>query len=362
MQEPVGAEVAEIVAEYGWAVARRYRPWLLPRWEDFKGKILEKLFRQRAEKALREEQTLYEVARALVKAEGDKEVGLVKKESAGLSFDDTSPKAVPRDVLETAVTMASPHRFKNPERAVAARELRDWLISAVGALDDDALETFAKEWARCHGEFQTLGEALGVNESTARSRLLRFRRELGAYAETTGAVDLASMLDSRLRGRPEAPPPARKEQPTRPGHRLEDLTLYRAGDLAPAQRDELEQHLSTCEECRRSLRALDATRDAFKALLVAPPLPWPRPEIEKLVAALEKKYRPGGRGKPWKWIALGLLAAGAAAAIWLFGEPAPKPLPPSPPARPSKPAAVPPRQPLYSAPGPGLDAGADGGR
>src|SRR5208282_2322669 len=113
MKEPVGEEVAEIVAKYAWAVARRYRPWLLPRWDDFEGKILEKLFRQRAEKALREEQTLYEVARALVKAEGDKEVGLLKKESAARSFDDTSPKAVPRDVLETAVTMASPSRFKN---------------------------------------------------------------------------------------------------------------------------------------------------------------------------------------------------------------------------------------------------------
>jgi DNA-directed RNA polymerase specialized sigma24 family protein len=351
MEEPVGAEVAEIVAGYGYDVARRYRPWLLPRWDDFKGQILDKLFRDRADKKLREDETLFALARRLVKAEGDKEVGALKKESAGLSFDDTTVGAVPRDVLETSVTLSSPSRFKNPERAVAERELRDWLISAVGALDEGSLETFAKEWALCHGEYETLGQALGVNESTARSRLLRFRRELGAFAETTGAVDLAEQLDSRAKGRPAPPLRAQKEKPTRPGHRLEELVRYRAGLLAPVERGELEKHFLACEECLRSLRALDVTRDVFRVALDAPMGPW---DPERVAAELQKKYPRRRLSKAMYWLGLALLAVGAAVVAWLLHSP-PEKLPIQP---------VPTRSHLESAPiaPPVEDAGADSGR
>jgi hypothetical protein len=307
--------VAAAVADHAYDVARRYRPWLLPRWDDFSGQILERLFRARADKKLREDETLFSLARRLVKAEGDKEVGEVKKGSAALSFDDDRPGAVPRDILEETATLSSRPRFKNPEQAVAARELRDWLFSAAGALSPTDLDTFAHEWARCHGEYQTLAEALGIDDGAARQRLLRLRRELAAYAEATGSLDLAEQLDSRMRGRPAPTLLTPTERATRPGHRLEELTRYRAGDLGAAEAADLEKHLPDCGECLRSLRALDVTRDAFGAALVAPMGPW---DPERVVAELQRKYPRRAGSRSWQWFAIALLAAVVAAALWLL--------------------------------------------
>jgi anti-sigma factor RsiW len=92
------------------------------------------------------------------------------------------------------------------------------------------------------------------------------------------------------------------------------LARYREGLLTPVEREALEKHLPECEECLRSLRALDVTRDAFKAALVAPMGPW---DPQRVAAELQRKY-PRRRSKALYWLGLALLLAAAAVAVWLL--------------------------------------------
>lgn len=96
----------------------------------------------------------------------------------------------------------------------------------------------------------------------------------------------------------------------------DDLTLYALGELAGADRQELEQHMETCASCRRELQALRSDLGLL-ALSSSGPQP-PARSKDRLMSAIAAEPRgvsvpsPSRAGAPqrgWWWTLVPTLAA-----------------------------------------------------
>jgi hypothetical protein len=92
---------------------------------------------------------------------------------------------------------------------------------------------------------------------------------------------------------------------THPDH--EQLSAYIDGELAGADRDDLEQHLTGCSDCSSTLRALRATVADMRALPSPVPSEHDRWALRSAIA--KARRRPAERYRRW------VVGAGSAAAV-----------------------------------------------
>jgi anti-sigma factor RsiW len=105
------------------------------------------------------------------------------------------------------------------------------------------------------------------------------------------------------------------------------LSEYVDGELAPAEREEMETHLETCEACRVALREIEAVLNLLHADAEAaePAVPveavWPR-IAQRLVIAPASGHQTHRRPSPWpaRFLAAGLLFLVAFAGGAWFGR------------------------------------------
>ncbi len=124
--------------------------------------------------------------------------------------------------------------------------------------------------------------------------------------------------------------------------RLELLSEYLDGELAPRERAQMEDHLASCSECRSSLRLLTcqeeppplspdfAQRVAARVLSAPAPLPWWRRTLARLSSAnpvatmlSHRNLRRGAASVPWKAVLLlfALPSSGLFAVAVMDGSP-----------------------------------------
>ncbi len=109
-------------------------------------------------------------------------------------------------------------------------------------------------------------------------------------------------------------------------HPSEELTAYLDRALDPPDAARVEAHLAGCDACRAEQARLAAVSRLLARAPVAPP---PSPTFEARFHARLASERAGERRvwsglldrKSWRWLAPGLGAAAAAAAVVLFAGP-----------------------------------------
>ncbi len=104
-----------------------------------------------------------------------------------------------------------------------------------------------------------------------------------------------------------------------------ELTAFVDGELPPADRDALEQHLPSCASCRQTLALLQRTVQGLSAL----PAFEPSAALRRQVLSKLDAPRSGLAGL-WQWLraprvlmpSFGLVAAAVVAAVFVTREPA----------------------------------------
>jgi hypothetical protein len=94
----------------------------------------------------------------------------------------------------------------------------------------------------------------------------------------------------------------------------EQLSAYVDGQLTDTERDDLEQHLTSCSECSASLRALRATLADMRAL--SSPAPSEQESWALRAAIAKARKRPAERYRRWVVAASGIAAAAIAFGIF----------------------------------------------
>ncbi|MHB8418776.1 MAG: hypothetical protein ACYDCL_11920 [Myxococcales bacterium] len=309
-------------------IAKKWARWLLRAglWQDVCQQVRE-LFLTRLAKGehLPEDKPLYYLAGDLLRQVAKPRQTEVKWAKLAFSLDARPVETKERSKADVEIIEStySTHGYAGPHRLAAAREMAQWFVWADEALSDEDRELISAVVAVDAGEFESLGEALGTADGTARMRKRRLHEKLARLAISEGNLEMAR----RLAGKRYADA-VELLCVAEPGadHRIEELSLLRAGELETAKKIELESHVKGCTGCRRALRTLDAVDEAERAFLVLPP---------DLIAS-EVNWPPEGRSRIAKAAGAAVVAI-AALLWWLWPAKAPAPTPPPPP-KPAPPA------------------------
>jgi hypothetical protein len=171
----------------------------------------------------------------------------------------------------------APHRFVHPERQAGAVKDVQWVEETTQGLSADDQSVLQAVVDVELGERDSLGEALGVTEAAARKRKERLRERLAAAAVTEGNRELARHLGGRKYADGlELLHVAKPED----AHCMQELKLYREGELTTFDKVALEKHLQGCPGCRRTLRAM-TPRDPSEDEERKPAAPRPRAKAER---------------------------------------------------------------------------------
>jgi hypothetical protein len=230
---------------------------LILRWQKEDQKLKKK------DRRLREYESLLHLARRVwdqVTEPLKNEWQRAKEHSSSLNAEPTLDQPGGQDALEGQAegSLYAPRGFANPERQAGAVRVVRWIQQTAQELSEDDRSVLRAVVEVELGEHETLGGALGVAEGAARMRKQRLRERLAALAVTEGNRELARRLaGTKYADGLELLHKAKRED----AHRMQELKLYREGELPMVQKVALEKHLKRCPGCRRTLRAMTPEED-----------------------------------------------------------------------------------------------------
>jgi hypothetical protein len=340
------AEAFEIIRVYLGKVAKRRARWLLRenRWKDCCQSVFALIIRWQDEggEHIDETESLWYFTIRVLKQVAEP----LKKDKdwAQLAFSlDQEPTRSKKQLEldeEAAGSVHAPQHFVPTERQAVAKEEWGWVEETAQRLSEEDRAVIRAVGDVADGEAETLGEALGTKDGTARMRKRRLMERLARAAITEGNREMAR----RCAGKAYADA-LELLYVAEPGadHRIDELMLLRDGELPTAKKIELEKHMETCAGCKRTVRTLSKVEASVLAVLLVEP-----PDFDF------SRFLPKAPGSPvGKALGIGagaLLAAALALGWWMMRSQAEPPPPPRQP--PASQKAVPkrPRPFLQSAP------------
>jgi hypothetical protein len=171
-------------------VCLRDTPHFIDDLEEIRGDCYELFGRWLNEGKLRPNESLPYLARRLWKQCGEAHLQQLKREGREVAIvqdlptgEQGTPHWMERELAQAAA-------MGDPEQALACKSAAEWLLEVRAKLTPAELETFDAEARVERGDADTLHEALGVDDATARKRRERLREKLTLLAAQGGREDI----------------------------------------------------------------------------------------------------------------------------------------------------------------------------
>lgn len=165
-------------------------PHFIQDFEELRGDCYELFGRWLKEGKIRPDESLPYLARRLWKQSAEAYLRQLKREGREVAIvqdlptgETGTPYWIERELAQSAGTA-------DMEQALATREAANWLLATKAQLSPAELETFEAAERVDNGDADSLHEALGCDDATARKRRERLREKLALLAAQGGREDI----------------------------------------------------------------------------------------------------------------------------------------------------------------------------